>query len=125
MREFRIDRRIDPTRFLSEYSYQNICSRIAASYKIGGLNETRDTGDFSALWELMANGRLPRGDAVPSPGRFEPVEQPFGILEVEFLKNVSGQIDTVDHPESLAMVAAGRVEVLVVGLQEPVIHPVG
>ena len=52
-------------------------------------------------------------------------EQPLGVLAVELLEHVPGQEHAVDHPEALPVVAAGRVEVFVVGLEEPVVDPVG
>ena len=52
-------------------------------------------------------------------------EQPFRILVVQLLQNISGQEDAVDHPEALTVVAAGGVEVLVVGFEESVIDAIG
>ena len=56
---------------------------------------------------------------------FQAGEESNRVLEVELLQHVLGQEHAVDHPEALPVVAAGRVEVFVVGLQEPVIDPVG
>ncbi len=52
-------------------------------------------------------------------------EKAFGVLVVELLQNFPGQEDAVDHPEALAVVAAGGVEIFVVGLEESKIDAIG
>ena len=58
-----------------------------------------------------------------APG--QPEQDLPGISIVQLGEDVVGQEDAVDHPEALAMMAAGRVEILVVGFEEAKVHPVG
>jgi len=51
-------------------------------------------------------------------------EKLFRIAVVKPGQNVVGQKDAVDHPEPLPMLTPGRVEVLVIGLEEAEVQPV-
>src|SRR5262249_32181706 len=55
----------------------------------------------------------------------EAEQHPLGVLTVHVVQYVVGQADAVNVPEPLAVVATGAVEVLVVSLQEAVVHAVG
>src|SRR5271157_5331688 len=55
----------------------------------------------------------------------EAEENLLRIAVVKLDQNVVGQEDAVDIPEPLPMMTAGRVEVLVIGLEEAEVHPVG
>src|SRR5262245_51312568 len=60
-----------------------------------------------------------------SRSRFQADKQALGVLEVELFEHVPRQKDAIDHPEALGVVAAGGVEIFVVGFQESVIDSVG
>src|SRR5208337_5629335 len=51
-------------------------------------------------------------------------EKLFRIAVVKLGQNVVGQKDAGDHPEPLPMMTPGRVEVLVIGLEEAEVQPV-
>src|SRR5947209_6496650 len=50
------------------------------------------------------------------PGQAE--EDALGVLVVDLLQHLAREIDAVDVPEALPVMARGAVEILVLGLQE-------
>src|SRR5436190_21950335 len=51
------------------------------------------------------------------------VQHAFRVLVIDLFEHLLGQVHAIDHPEALAMMTGGAVEILVVGFQETIVDP--